>query len=267
MSKFQLGISTASLFTRLFTEDAIPMVRELGSEAAEVFMATFREYTPSFGELFASRQGTLPIHSIHNLNQHFEPDLFNPSPRTREDCEEWLRTFLNNGKLMGAKYYTFHGRPRLKPGAYPIDFEGMGKRLEEINAICREYGITLCYENVNWTLYNYAGFFKSLEPYAPSIKATLDIKQARLGGVDPYDFVEDMGPKLVTVHLSDHTEDGKMCPPGKGIFDFGKLFRCLRDRGFEGACLIELYPSDFKEIAELQESLDYLKSVRDSLYD
>ena len=261
-----MGISTASLFTRYYTEDALPIVKDLGSETAEVFMATFREYTPEFGDLFVAAKGDLPIHSIHSLNQHFEPDLFNVSPRTREDCERILRSFLDNGRKMGAKYYTFHGRPRLKPGAYPIDWKGMGKRLEEINSICSEYGVTLCYENVNWTLYNYAGFFRSIKPYAPTLKATLDIKQARLSGVDVYDFVEDMGDCLVTLHLSDHRSDGSMCPPGKGIFDFDKLFRTLKVRGFAGAALIELYPSDFDTLDQLKESLDYLKQIRDDIY-
>lgn len=261
-----LGISTASLFTRLFTEDALPVVRDFGSEAAEVFMATFREYRAEYGRLFAERKGDMPIHSIHSLNQHFEPDLFNPSPRTREDCEQVLRSFLANGQMMGAKYYTFHGRPRLKPGAYPIDWPSFGKRLEEINGICQENGITLCYENVDWTLYNYCGFFRSLTPYAPSVKATLDVKQARLSGVDVYELLDEMGDRLVTVHLSDHDQNGKMCAPGKGLFDFERLFRSFKQRGFTGACLIELYPSDYKQIAELKESLDYLKSIRDRIY-
>ena len=262
---FRLGISTASLFLRHNTEDSLPIIAAMGAETAEVFMATFREYKPDFGRKFAAMRGDMPIHSIHTLNQHFEPELFNVNERTREDAEEWLRLALGNGQMMGAHYYTFHGSARLKRSPYIIDWPTFGPKVRRINEICAEYDITLCYENVHWTLYNYPGFFRDAARYDPNLRATLDIKQAMQAQVDVYDFVEDMGQNIVTVHAVDYDAEGRLCLPGKGIFDFRRLFATLVDKGFRGAVLIEAYQNNYQEEHELRESLQYLKSIRQSL--
>ena len=237
----------------------------MGAETAEVFMGTFREYKPDFGVQFAANRGDMPIHSIHTLNQHFEPELFNINPRTREDAEEWLRLALGNGQMMGAKYYTFHGQARLKRKAYNIDFATFGPKVRRINEICSEYGITLSYENVHWAFYNYPEFITSLAPYDLNLRTTLDIKQAMQAEVDAYAFLDKMGDRLSTVHVIDYDEDKRLCLPGRGKFDFAELFQRLTDLGFDGAVLIEAYHNDYQEINELQESLQYLKSLRQNV--
>ena len=264
-AQFELGISTASLFMRYYTEEALPIVRRLGAETAEVFMGTFREYKPDFGVKFAAARGDLPIHSIHTLNQHFEPELFNASPRTREDAEEWLRLALANGQMMGAKYYTFHGQARLKRRPYIIDWPTFGPKVRHVNEICQEYGITLCYENVHWTLYNYPQFILEAAPYDPDLRATLDIKQAMQAGIDAFRYLEAMGDRLATVHVVDYDKDERLCLPGKGIFDFKQLFQRLSDMGFAGAVIIEAYQNNYDQIEELQDSLQYLKSLRQNV--
>ena len=250
---------------RYYTEDALPIVRQMGAETTEVFMGTFREYKPDFGAKFAAAKGDLPVHSIHTLNQHFEPELFNISPRTREDAEEWLRLALGNGQMLGAKYYTFHGQARLKRKPYVIDWPTFGPKIRHVNEICREYGITLCYENVHWTLYNYPEFIREAAHYDPDLRTTLDIKQAMQAGIDAYRYLDEMGDRLATVHVIDYTADGKLCLPGRGVFDFTTLFRRLHDMGFDGAVIIESYHNDYHEINELQESLQYLKSIRQNV--
>ena len=69
-----------------------------------------------------------------------------------------------------------------------------------------------------------------------------------------------------TVHLSDVTEDGKICLPGKGIFDFEQLFRRLKGVGFNGDMLIEVYKNDYKEISEISQSLDYLRELKYKIF-
>ena len=228
-------------------------------------MGTFREYKPDFGIQFAHNKGDLPIHSIHTLNQHFEPELFNISPRTREDAEEWLRFALGNGQMIGAKYYTFHGQARLKRKPYNIDFATFGPKVRQINEICHEYGITLSYENVHWAFYNYPEFITSLAPYDKDLRTTLDIKQAMQADVDVYAFLDKMGDRLSTVHVIDYKDDKSLCLPGRGIFDFASFFQRLADMGFDGAILIEAYQNDYQEINELQDSLQYLKSLRQNV--
>lgn len=266
MKPFLLGISTASLFLRYTTEQALGLMRELGAETTEVFMATFREYEPEFGRIFVEHQHGMPVHSIHSLNQHYEPELFNLSDRTREDADIILRKVLSNGKSMGAANYTFHGRARLKKTPITIHWPTFGQQVKRVYDICREYGIRLCYENVHWTLYNYPTFMRQLQQYVPDIGATLDIKQARQSGYDVEAYIQDMGSHLATVHVSDYNDEGRICLPGRGLFDFESLFRTLAGNGFSGAVLIEVYNDSYDTLQELADSLQYLKNIRDKVF-
>jgi sugar phosphate isomerase/epimerase len=75
-----------------------------------------------------------------------------------------------------------------------------------------------------------------------------------------------MGGDLVTAHLSDVRDDGKMCLPGKGITDFKDVFSRLNDVGFDGAVLLEVYKSDFEREEQLFECLDYLQTEADKIF-
>lgn len=256
-----LGISTSSMFLKCEVEDSFDIIRKLGCEVVEIFLTTFSEYKKEFVESLVPRIGGLKIHSVHSLNNHYEPELFNQSQRTYNDAVEILRQVLYGAKVFGAKYYTFHGQARLKSKPYNVNFDTFGARLTQICDICSEYGVELCYENVHWALYNYSGFFESLRKTCKQVRATLDIKQAMQSGVDVYDYIKDMGDCIRTIHLCDMTQNGKTCLPGKGVFDFYKFFETLGNIGCNAPCLMEVYSSDYKTYDELQESLDFLRKV------
>ena len=71
---------------------------------------------------------------------------------------------------------------------------------------------------------------------------------------------------IVTVHLSDVDANGKMCLPGKGITDFNDLLLRLKDVGFNGACLLEVYQNDYKTFDELFASYDYIKNLSQKIF-
>ena len=75
-----------------------------------------------------------------------------------------------------------------------------------------------------------------------------------------------MGEDIVTVHLSDVDSNGKMCLPGKGVTDFTDLFKRLKDVGFDGALLLEVYKNDFDKNCELYESLDYVNELAHKIF-
>jgi sugar phosphate isomerase/epimerase len=70
-----------------------------------------------------------------------------------------------------------------------------------------------------------------------------------------------MGESLAYAHISDVQENGKMCLPGKGSFDFETLIKRLQDVGFDGALLIEAYKDDYREISELKTACDYVNEI------
>ena len=82
----KIGISTASLFMRLYNEDAIALISEWGVQTAEVFLTSFSEYEPKFSETLLKKKGNLNVNSVHVLNTQFEPQLFSDHPRVRSDA-------------------------------------------------------------------------------------------------------------------------------------------------------------------------------------
>jgi sugar phosphate isomerase/epimerase len=52
-----------------------------------------------------------------------------------------------------------------------------------------------------------------------------------------------------------------MCLPGKGVFNFSLLIDRLKDVGFDGALLIEVYKDDYKEESELKTSCEFVNEL------
>ena len=260
----QVGISTASLFMRKYNEEALPLLNELGVECAEVFLTSFSEYGKEFGELLASRKGNLVINSVHDLNTEFEPQLFNAHPRVKADAYGWLDKVLESANALGAPYYTFHGTSRMKrhtrSGKHD-DFPSMIKGFEEIVAHCKERNVTLCLENVEWSTYNRVGVFSRIAESVPNLRGVLDIKQARISEYPYEDYLSEMGERLAYAHISDLDENGKICLPGQGKFDFETLIKRLMDVGFDGALLIEVYKDNYSDVQELKIACDYINEL------
>ena len=55
----KVGISTASLFGRYYTEDALEKLNELGVDVAEVFLESYSEYTKKFGKILKKKKERL----------------------------------------------------------------------------------------------------------------------------------------------------------------------------------------------------------------
>ncbi len=257
----QTGISTASLFGRMPTEKALEFLSKNKVGCAEVFLESYCEYTKKFGKLLKKVKGDLPIHSVHTLTTQFEPQLYSVNQRAKDDSFKLLEQTMLSAKQFGAKYYTFHGGARFKKTPIKIDFDRVGAITREIMSVTQKYGITLAYENVHWGYYNYVGFFKELKERAEGLKGTFDIKQARQSGIFYGDYITEMGEDIVTVHLSDYAEDGKMCLPGKGVTDFEDVFKRLNDVGFDGAILLECYQNDYQTFEQLFNSVEYLNEL------
>lgn len=263
----EIGVSTASLFVRKTTEDALSYLCEEKIPVTEVFFSTYREYNRAFGGLLKERLcGGTKVHSVHTLTTQFEPQLYSVNPRAAEDSFEILEGAMQAAEEIGAKYYTFHGVARMKKTPVAMDYDRIGEVTRRIFSLCAAHGVTLSYETVHWCYYNFKGFFREVASRCPGLKGVLDIKQARQSGVFYGDFIEDMGENIATVHLSDIDADGKMRLPGKGCFDFGELFRRLRDVGFGGALLVEAYQGDYGDLKELKESVGFLSELADKIF-
>lgn len=262
--KVKLGISTASLFLLKNNEEALPLLNEWGIPYAEVFLTSFSEYNPRFASALAAGKGDVKVHSVHVLNTQFEPQLYAEHPRVKADAYDWLKKAMLSAKNLGAHNYTFHGIARLKR-TFRENLPRTAAETANIFVVCKEYGVRLCYENVEWALYNRPGIFSELKKGCPGLGGVLDIKQARISGYDWREYLSEMGEDLATVHVSDVGQDGKMCLPGKGVFPFRELFERLKDVGFYGAVLIENYSKDYSQLSELRTSFEYLADLAQTI--
>ena len=255
----KIGISTATFYTKFLTEQAFQVIKKCGATTCEVFMETFSEYEPEFGDILARESKGIEVYSIHSLNTHYEPQLFNRVDRTREDAEVILRKVLTNAQKMNAKFYTFHGTTRLKVTS-KIDIDNFAKSLTRIADMCKPYGVTLCLENVHWAAFNSPEFFKELKPKINDIGTVLDIKQARQSGRDWREYIDVMGETIRNVHVSD-VKDGETALVGKGDFPFKELIARLKDVGYDGPLMIEQYPENYKSIEEIKGAVEYLEAL------
>ena len=248
------GISTASLFLRQETEQAFSTVKELGADCVEVFYNTFYEYRPEFSEKLDATG--IEVGSVHVSAYHIEHSLFNPSRRVRGDAFYWLDQVMRSAQILGCKAYSFHGRVSTKETV-----DGIADYLRDAVGFCARYGVNLCLENVAWSIYNKPGIFSRLKERIPELRGVFDIKQARRSGYPYKEYIEDMKGAISHVHLSDIDKDGKMCLPGKGTYNFKEILTRLKDAGFDGNVIIEVYNENFSDIKDLKTSLDYLNEI------
>lgn len=258
------GVSTASLFSRKYNEEALPLLSSLGIKDVEVFLTSFCEYGEPFASLLVSKKGNINVNSVHILNTEFEPQLFSMNERVRQDAYAWLEKVMLSANMLNAKYYTFHGIARVKRATHSGKNDNLAQTLKDfivIETFCRKHGVTLCLENVEWSTYNRPGIFKFLSSEIPTLKGVLDIKQARISTYPYEEYLSEMGKRLAYVHLSDIDEKGNICLPGKGIFDFDGLIRRLKDQGFNGKLILEVYQNNYDNEVELKTSCDYLDEL------
>ena len=255
----KIGVSTASFFPREECESAIKIIKEFGADCAEAFLGTFYEYRPEFVKANKDKFGGIEICSVHAFSSNFEPQLFNPSRRVRGDGFYWLDQLLRSAQMLGAKKYSFHGY--ISRNSDSANIEYVSSYLREICEFAARYGVDVCLENVSWCTYNRPGLFSEFKACCPQLSAVLDVKQARRSGYPINAYIEDMSGAISHVHLSDVDENGKMCLPGKGVYNFEEIFKRLRGAGFDGPALIEVYGNDYKEYSEIKQSLEYLKEI------
>lgn len=262
----EVGISTASLFKKQYNEDALPTLDSIDSRVCEVFLESYCEYTEEFAKLLLGKLGNLKVHSIHTNTIQFEPTLFSDNPRAYQDAFSAFENVLKASKILGATNYTMHGRARFRKSSNYDNYKEVAFYFNKLIDLCEKYNVYMCLENVEWAFYNRPGFFAEVKKDCPRLKGVLDVKQAFLSGYDYTDYLNEMGEDINTVHLCDRDENGKGCMPGRGVFDFETLFKKLKDVGFKGNMLIEVYDSAFKEISELKQSLDIIREIKQKVF-
>ena len=186
--------------------------------------------------------------------------IFSEYMRRFEESEENFKHYFEIAARLGAKFVNLHGD---KPtGKLPV--EEYCKRFKILADLGKEFGVTLCQENVNG--------YRSADPefLADMVRIlgndanfTLDIKQCIRSGYTPDEIMEAMDYKIRHVHISDHSPASDCLLPTRGNFNFKELFSKLKDHGYNGDYVIEVYRNAYKEHSEIFECYNLLlNSIR-----
>lgn len=256
----QLGLSTAAFYGKWETEEAAERIAALGFDCAEVFLQSDSEHTKEFAALVKRNLGSIPCMSIHPLGSYENYMAGRPARQVR-DAFDRFRRILDAGAEMGAKTFVYHGRntPQLKPLPW-----NLGWNIEAIAPMCEEAaqrGMVIGWENVYWCQLTEPGRVLEAKEALPDVRFTLDIKQAMRAGCDPIEFVSAMGDRLCNVHICDWSEDGRLCLPGEGIFDFKRLICALHDVGYGGPIILEPYLALIQSDETLMRSAAYMRHI------
>ena len=257
----KIGLSTAAFYGKWEVEEAAALLGRYGADCAEVFLQTRSEYTREFARLTKAKLDGLPCLSVHPMGTTFENEFFGRSERQRADALDMFRRVLDTAAELGAHLYVYHGR--YSPAGIKLPFEP--ERNAEVVARMQEEGaqrgIDIAWENVCWCQMTTPERVRTIRKLLPQIRFTLDIKQAMRAGCNPVDFVDAMGSQLANVHVCDWDENGRLCLPGEGTFDFHSFIRALRRINYQGVMIVEPYLALVKSDRALTESIAYLKRM------
>lgn len=269
----ELGISTASYFGRMHTEDALLDIGAHGVRTVELFLNSFSEYTDAFAGVLLERlrRADLSVFSVHPLSTQFEPQLFSRCDRQRTDALGLYEQVLLLAEKVGAAHYVMHGAASLAAGknagmARSHSVARLAGILAELAARAEDHGVVLTLENVSWCAFCTPAFGAVLSnAMNGKIKFTLDVKQAIRSGYSPEDYVRAIGGDIVNVHLCDAYTDAdgaaRLALPGEGDCDFAALFTLLRSYGYAGPAFIEVYSDMYETLPELYASYAKMRAL------
>ena len=150
----QCGISTASFYPQPPLE-SLEFLAKAGVPVVEVFINTFREMREDYMSKLRQIQQMygVRVSSVHPFTGVMEGLLFATRYPTRfDDGVELYRGYFEACRALGADKMVFHGDSEYNTGL--MDAEEYARRFSILAAVGREYGVTLCHENVAYCRLN-----------------------------------------------------------------------------------------------------------------
>jgi len=144
--------------------------------------------------------------------------------------------------------------PQTKTAA---QLDAQAELLRRIMKLCHDNGVELNLHNHTYEVENNMHDLHGTLERIPEVKLGPDLNWLLRGGVDPVDFIEAFGDRIVFLHIRDQNSDGTWSEAvGEGDMDYVAIGRALRVSRFSGDAVIELaHERDFKPTRILRDSL------------
>lgn len=218
------------------------------------------------------------------------PDFTQPDPSARRDEIEDYKKTIDVAAELGAQYCRVLSGQR-RPGVERD--EGIRWVVESMHAVlphAAERGITLVMENhYKDGFWQYPEFAQSRELFleiivqieSPHFGVNYDPSNALIAGDDPYELLDAVKDRVLTMHASDRSLEGgtleelrnfdadpvtgyaafiKHGVIGQGLIDYNRIFATLQRTGFNGWISIEDGQDPEVGMEHLRESAQFLWS-------
>ncbi len=256
----KIGISTSTFFNTIATEGVFDLMRNMRVDTAEVCLFTFSEYEKPFVDRVAAYKGNVNVIAVSPLSTQFEPQLFSPNVRVRADAELIFKKVCYACFAFGAKYYTFRGLINLA-GEKNVDASRFVQRYSQLADIAAAYGVSLSIKNVKWAYTASPDFCEKLLSLCPRLYATVDLYNAENAGYDVREFLDACPPQRISHITVTDVVKGDWGLPGKGKFNYDKLFSDLDRRKIMAPILIAARSDSYSDFLQVRDSYEWLNGI------
>jgi len=256
------GISTACLYP-METEKALELLLKEGFRHFEIFFNTISEIEPMFVKRLKNLLDTYhaTVKSIHPFTSGYEPYLiFTDYTRRFRDTLDFYERYFETAAKLGARLLVIHGDRKTPETG--ISNQEYFEKFGELSLRAEQYGVTAVQENVNMFRSQHPAFLEEMRVYlGERAKFVFDIKQAVRSGNNPSAVCRAMGKGLVHIHMNDNTPVNDCVLPGKGAMDYSTVLRILREIGYRGDFIIEVYRKSFGGVSELKTAIKHINAL------
>ena len=147
------------------------------------------------------------------------------------------------------------------------ELDAQADMLEKIMSICARQSIVPNLHNHTYEVENSLHDLRGTLTRIPDIKLGPDLNWLIRGGVDPVQFIEQYGKRIVYLHIRDQKANGEWTEAvGEGATNFKAIAQALQQAHFSGIAAIELaFPSNFAPVRPLKEdwkiSREYVRTT------
>ncbi|MCH5165525.1 MAG: sugar phosphate isomerase/epimerase [Clostridiales bacterium] len=255
----KIGISTSTFFNTVSAENMFELMRKMRIDTTEMCLYTFSDYEKDYIDSLAQLRGNIDVVAVAPLATQFEPQLFSPNVRVRNDAELLFRKVCYACFAFGAKYYTFCGPINLT-GVKQFDYRRLAQRFMQLSEIAASYGVKLSLKNLRWSFASTPEFFKNILEACPGLFATLSVYHAESAGYDIREFLDVCPPERVSLIKVQDFVKNEWCLPGKGKFRFDRLFAELDHRQITAPVVFSAQSDSYTDFVQVREGFEYLVS-------
>ncbi|MGI0093416.1 MAG: sugar phosphate isomerase/epimerase family protein [Nitrosotalea sp.] len=274
----KLAFST-NAFKRYALEDSIKEIAAIGYDGVELLCDVPHAYPPEFGEekiQFVKNllsDNNLQISNLNAFTFYAIGDTYHPS--WIEDDEKSRDTRVNHtidciqmAKKIGARNIsTEPGGPVNGTNSHNVSqLEKLFiNGLSRASKIAEKEDVKILVEPEPSLLLENSKQFKNFIKKVNSehVRLNFDIGHFFCVSEDPAQLVYELSDYTDHFHLADIAQNRvhNHLIPGLGVIDFARVFKAMKEIGYNGFVTVELYPYQSNPVEAAQKAFDYLRDI------